>query len=108
MRYSVGTTNVSMGMFAGIFGDWEIVLMVAIVLVLFFARNLPEIAKGLGIGIKEFRDAAKDVAEEVDKALDPGEKQSGVVSEAFTTANTTARFIYPRPYDPLEFLNILP
>jgi sec-independent protein translocase protein TatA len=42
-------------MFAAMLGGWEIVLILAVVLILFGAKKLPELAKGLGSGIKEFR-----------------------------------------------------
>ena len=42
-------------MFAAFFGGWEVVLILAVVLVLFGAKKLPELAKGLGQGIKEFK-----------------------------------------------------
>lgn len=42
-------------MFAAMLGDWEIVLILAVVLILFGAKKLPELAKGLGTGIKEFQ-----------------------------------------------------
>jgi sec-independent protein translocase protein TatA len=45
---------------AGIMGGWELVLILAVVLLLFGARKLPELAKGLGQGIKEFKKAATD------------------------------------------------
>jgi sec-independent protein translocase protein TatA len=48
-------------MFAGILGGWEIVLILAVVLLLFGARKLPELAKGLGQGIREFKKASRDV-----------------------------------------------
>jgi len=48
-------------MFAGTLGGWEIVLIVAVVLLLFGARKLPELAKGLGQGIREFKRASRDV-----------------------------------------------
>lgn len=38
----------------------EIVLLVVAVLILFGARKIPEFAKGLGQGIKEFRKASKE------------------------------------------------
>ena len=38
-------------MLAGIFGGWEVVLIFAVVLILFGAKKLPELAKGLGTGI---------------------------------------------------------
>lgn len=48
-------------MMAGMLGGWEIVLILAVVLVLFGARKLPELAKGLGQGIREFKKASRDV-----------------------------------------------
>jgi len=38
----------------------EIILLVVVILVLFGARKIPEFAKGLGQGIKEFRKASKE------------------------------------------------
>jgi sec-independent protein translocase protein TatA len=54
-------------MIAGIFGAWEIVLILAVVLILFGAKKLPELAKGLGTGIKEFKKATREVTEEIQK-----------------------------------------
>jgi len=48
-------------MFAGILGGWEIVLILAVMIILFGARKLPELAKGLGQGIREFKRASRDV-----------------------------------------------
>src|SRR5436309_4061161 len=55
-------------MFAGIFGGWEIVLILAVVLILFGAKKLPELAKGLGQGIKEFKKATREVTSEIQNA----------------------------------------
>ena len=41
-------------------GAGEIVLILAIVLILFGAKKLPELAKGLGQGIKNFKEGLKD------------------------------------------------
>jgi sec-independent protein translocase protein TatA len=57
-------------MLAGFFGGWEIVLILAVVLVLFGAKKLPELAKGLGQGIKEFKKATREVTEEMHSAMD--------------------------------------
>ncbi|MFZ5551897.1 MAG: Sec-independent protein translocase subunit TatA/TatB [Bacteroidota bacterium] len=43
----------------GKFGIWEIVLILVIVLLLFGGKKIPELMKGFGKGIKEFKDAAK-------------------------------------------------
>ncbi len=40
-------------------GGWEMVLILAVVLLLFGARKLPELARGLGQGVREFKKATK-------------------------------------------------
>jgi sec-independent protein translocase protein TatA len=44
----------------GFIGPWQIVLVVCVVLLLFGGRKIPELMKGLGQGMKEFKDATKD------------------------------------------------
>lgn len=39
---------------------WEIVAILAVVLLIFGAKKLPELAKGLGQGIKEFKKSSRD------------------------------------------------
>ncbi len=46
--------------FLGEFGFREIIFIALIVLLLFGGRKIPELMKGLGSGIKEFKNAAKD------------------------------------------------
>jgi sec-independent protein translocase protein TatA len=57
-------------MFAGMLGGWEIILILAVVLILFGAKRLPELAKGLGTGIKEFKKATRDVTDEIHSAME--------------------------------------
>ncbi|MBP9925808.1 MAG: twin-arginine translocase TatA/TatE family subunit [Cyclobacteriaceae bacterium] len=47
-------------------GEWVIIGL--FVLIFFGAKKIPEFAKGLGKGIREFKDAVKDVKKEVDDA----------------------------------------
>lgn len=49
-------------------GGGEIFLILFIVLLLFGAKKLPELARGLGKGIREFKDATKDVKDNIEKA----------------------------------------
>jgi sec-independent protein translocase protein TatA len=42
------------------FGGQEIIIILVIVLLLFGGRKIPELMKGLGRGIKEFKDASKN------------------------------------------------
>ena len=50
-------------------GGGEIILILFIILLLFGAKKLPELAKGLGKGINEFKKASNDIKEEVEKAV---------------------------------------
>lgn len=43
----------------GKFGAFEIILILAVVLLLFGGKKIPELMKGLGKGIREFKDASK-------------------------------------------------
>ena len=45
-------------------GPLEIVLIIVVILLLFGAKKLPELAKGLGQGLKEFKTAVKENQEE--------------------------------------------
>jgi sec-independent protein translocase protein TatA len=51
-------------------GGGEIILILALVLILFGAKKLPELARGLGTGIKEFKKATHDVTDELSSAMD--------------------------------------
>jgi sec-independent protein translocase protein TatA len=56
--------------FFAVLNGWEIVLIFAVILVLFGARKLPELARGLGQGIKEFKKATREVTDELSQAID--------------------------------------
>ncbi len=49
---------------AAFFGGWQVLLILGIVLIFFGARKLPDLAKGLGQGIKEFKKATRDEVED--------------------------------------------
>lgn len=57
-------------MFAGFLGGWEWVVVLLAVLLLFGAKRIPELAKGLGSGIREFKKAAREVTDEVNNAAE--------------------------------------
>ena len=46
----------------GRFGPTEIILILAVILLMFGGKKIPELMKGLGTGIKEFKNAAKEEA----------------------------------------------
>lgn len=46
-------------------GTWEIVAIVAVVLLLFGGRKIPELMKGLGKGVKSFKEGMNEVEKEI-------------------------------------------
>ena len=63
------TTNIIYGFLGGI-GTNEIILIVLVILIFFGAKKIPELARGFGKGIREFKDATKDVRDEIEKEVD--------------------------------------
>ncbi|WP_299119377.1 twin-arginine translocase TatA/TatE family subunit [uncultured Tenacibaculum sp.] len=55
---------ISQTIFLGMIGPWQIAIVVALVLLMFGGKKIPELMKGLGTGIKEFKDATKTDEEE--------------------------------------------
>lgn len=43
-----------------VIGPWQIAIIVMVVLLLFGGKKIPELMRGLGSGIKEFKDASKE------------------------------------------------
>lgn len=54
----------------GMPGGFEWILIILVVLLLFGAKRIPELARGLGQGIQEFRKASDDIKKEIDKGKD--------------------------------------
>ncbi|MEM6843509.1 MAG: twin-arginine translocase TatA/TatE family subunit [Bacteroidota bacterium] len=54
-------------LFIGGLGGWEVLLIVAIVLILFGAKKIPELARGLGTGMREFKNATTEIKKEVEQ-----------------------------------------
>ncbi|MEP0861231.1 MAG: twin-arginine translocase TatA/TatE family subunit [Ignavibacterium sp.] len=51
----------------GNLGAGEIILIILVILLLFGAKKIPELAQGLGKGMKEFKKAVRDVEDEIKK-----------------------------------------
>jgi sec-independent protein translocase protein TatA len=54
----------------GKFGATEIILIIAVIVLLFGGKKIPELMKGIGNGIKEFKNAAKDDPTDLNKSED--------------------------------------
>lgn len=55
-------------MFAAMLGGWEVFAILAAILILFGSKKLPELARGLGQGIREFKKATREVTDEIENA----------------------------------------
>ena len=49
-----------LSIFLGVVGPWQVVIIVALILLLFGGKKIPELMRGLGTGIREFKDATKE------------------------------------------------
>lgn len=56
--------------FLGMIGPPQVILIVVVVLLLFGGRKIPELMKGLGSGIKEFKNASKEEDKKEDEKED--------------------------------------
>lgn len=51
-------------------GPWELLIIFLVILLLFGAKRLPDIAQGLGKGIREFKSAMKETTDQVKGSVD--------------------------------------
>lgn len=62
--------------YAGMPGGWELVLIVLAVILLFGGKKIPELMKGLGKGIREFKESSKELSKDSEKEeTKPTEKE---------------------------------
>ena len=59
------------------FGIGELIVILLIVLFLFGAKKLPDIARALGKSIKEFKKGAKDIKEDIEELPEESQKKEG-------------------------------
>lgn len=50
----------------GSVSTWEILLILLVILILFGAKKIPEVMRGLGKGLREFRQATRDASQEIE------------------------------------------
>ncbi len=57
------------------FGHWEILLIIFVVLLLFGGKKFPELAKGLGKGLREFKKSVKEPEEDERSKVESGDRK---------------------------------
>lgn len=60
----------------GMPGAWEWIILILVVLIFFGAKRIPELARGMGKGIREFKDATKGIKDEIDEGVKGGDKKA--------------------------------
>jgi sec-independent protein translocase protein TatA len=68
-RCSVASHNQRRGDMLGNLGTGEILVIMVFVLIFFGGKKIPEIAKGLGEGIREFKKASRDIQENIENEI---------------------------------------
>ena len=71
-----------MPLFAGIIGGWEIIFVLALLMVLFGARQLPQLLEGLRRGIEDFIKATRDLNEELRGVYDLSASEDRLQADA--------------------------
>ena len=54
----------------GVIGPWQIVIIALVILLLFGGKKIPELMKGLGKGVKSFKEGINEVEEQINGAPD--------------------------------------
>lgn len=54
--------------FLGGLGTSEVLVIMVVILIFFGAKRIPELARGLGKGIREFKDATKEIKNDIENA----------------------------------------
>lgn len=73
----IGANDISGCILAWTPGPWEIALVAIVILLLFGGKKLPELARGLGRGLRLFKKELKEVKEDIEEAADADEKPPG-------------------------------
>lgn len=73
--------------FLGGLGGTEVILILVVILLLFGAKRIPELAKGLGRGIREFKDATNEIKNDIENPKTENKKPADEVrnTEVHTT-----------------------
>ena len=51
-------------------GVWEVIVILLVIIIFFGAKKIPELARGLGLGLREFKKAKQEIKDEVKNVTD--------------------------------------
>ncbi|MBQ9659752.1 MAG: twin-arginine translocase TatA/TatE family subunit [Bacteroidales bacterium] len=59
----------------GVIGPWQVVIIALVILLLFGGRKIPELMKGLGKGVKSFKEGMTEIEDQINQADDAVRKE---------------------------------
>ena len=62
-------------LFLGSIGGWEIVIIALVVLLLFGGKKLPELMRGIGSGVRSFKEGLNEVKSEIEKPVEKKDEE---------------------------------
>jgi len=69
-------------------GGWELLLIMLVILIFFGAKRIPDLARGLGKGIREFKDATTEIKDNLE---DGGSSQNNTTSKTDSTESSNTK-----------------
>ena len=60
----------------GVIGPWQIVIIALVILLLFGGKKIPELMKGLGKGVKSFKEGMNEIEDQINQADDSLKKDT--------------------------------
>jgi sec-independent protein translocase protein TatA len=89
-------------LFLGDIGGSELILIMVVILIFFGANKIPELARGLGKGIREFKDASSEIRNEFERAGQPNPNQ-GYNNQGYNPNQPQPNYgQQPAPYQPTQ------
>ena len=91
--------------FIGNLGTGEMILIVLVILLLFGAKRIPDLARGLGKGIREFKDATNEIKSDIEKSANNNDRPNnnnnqGGYNNGPYNPNPNAGYNQPNPQQP--------
>ena len=59
----------------GVIGPWQVVIIALVILLLFGGKKIPELMKGLGKGVKSFKEGMNEIEDQINQADDSLKKE---------------------------------